>query len=620
MPKYLLGLFCSLGLVLNSFGQILTPLDSYILQHTASDSGKRNARTHAVGDTLALPFFEDFAGYTGQPDARYWQSGGGVYVNNQFGVNPPSLHVATFEGVNAAGLPYTNLVTYGYTDSLTSKPILLKGLNPATDSVYISFYWQAGGLGGSPDNNTDSKPTFLELEFKDVNENWQSVWRQPGESQKTAFTRVVLPITNPTYFHPGFQFRFRSSGIRRGTGDTWNLDYIYLNKKRNPNRSDLPDVAISQQLNSLLERYTAMPANQFLVRPAQEVSDSAFTRLNNLNNLFAPITWRGYVQTLQPAAPADTFLRGNAAIAPLNVQYLILGTPKAAGIPNTGTEFRVKHSLFLSTRETDARLRQNDTVSRITVLSDYYAYDDGTAETNFSLNNSGARQLAYQFQANVPVMVRAIRVFLTKTNVPGTVMNFRLWKGANGSPAGTALAQRSFTIPPVDSLNRFYEIAFTTPVAVADTFFIGYSLTSAVNDFVNIGFDLNEEAPGYIHYNNGNGWLTFTEERGALLLRAVTGDTTTIPDDPDDPNEPINPVEPDEDTIVIYPNPSNGIFRIKGNYQDLCLLDVAGKIIVCKTKAEAGDNLDLRNLAKGMYLLQLNQENRTVVRKLILTK
>jgi hypothetical protein len=616
MSKYLIGLLCSLGLVFNAWSQVLSPLDSYPLQQTGKTSATRNARTTADGDTIALPFFDDFAGYTGAPGPKYWQRGGGVYINNQFGVNPPSVNVATFEGVNAAGLPYSATATYGYTDTLTSKPILLQGLNPAADSVYISFYWQAGGLGGSPEINSATQPSFLELEFKDQNGNWQMAWRQPGANQRTDFTRVVLPITNASYFHKGFQFRFRSSGIRRGTGDTWNLDYIYLNKKRNPAKPDLPDVAISHRLNSLLERYTAMPANHFFAKPEAETNDSAFTRINNFNNLFAPIAWRGYVRSLSPVAPADTFLRGNAAIQPLARQYLINGKPNPAAISNAGNSLQIKHALFLNTREKDARLRQNDTVSRVTVLSDYFAYDDGTAETNFSLNNFGSRQLAYRFDVNVPDNVVAIRVYLTKTNVPRTVMNFRIWNDDNGNPAGSPAAQKSFTIPPIDSLNRFYEITFPTPVAVTNRFYIGYSLTSGVNDFVNVGFDLNEQAPGRINYNNGGGWLSFTEEKGALLMRPVMGNILSNPDDT--PDDPISPPGT-EPALTVFPNPSTGLIKIKGAYEQICLTDVAGKVIFCKTKAEAGDQIDLRSLAKGMYLLRFTQKNITITKKVVLS-
>jgi hypothetical protein len=349
---------------------------------------------------------------------------------------------------------------------------------------------------------------------------------------------------------------------------------------------------------------------------AKEINDSVFTRLNNINNLFAPIAWRGYVKSLNPVAPADTFLRGNAAIPPRTQSFLIAGKPNATAVPNGANALQIKHAIFLSTRESNARLRQNDTVARITELSNYFAYDDGTPETNFSLNNFGTRQLAYRFDVNVPSHVRAVRVYLTKTNVPGTVMNFRIWNDDEGRPAATAMAQRSFTIPPVDSLNRFYEISFAAPVPVSNRFYIGYNLTTAVNNFVNIGFDLNEKAPDRISYNNGGGWVVFNEESGALMLRAVTDNITSSPESPEDPTTP--PGSSDTE-IKVYPNPSSGLVFIKGDYQELCLLDVAGKVILCKTKAAVGDLLDVKHLAKGLYLLRLVQKEKIITRKIIIS-
>lgn len=609
MVKFLTGIFCFLTLIsVNGLAQVLSPLESYPFYHSGPGAG-RHLRTQAEGDTLKLPFFEDFAAYTGVPTAANWVPGGGVYVNNQFGLDPPSIHVATFDGVNGRGMPYSAFTTYGYTDTLTSKPVVLAGLDPAADSVYLSFFWQAGGLGGSPDNDSGSQPSFLALEFKDQQGNWSEAWRQPGTGARTDFAQAMIRVSGAGYFHEGFQFRFRSSGIRKGNEDTWNVDYIYLDKKRHPDRPFRADVALNQRLNSLLERYTAMPAHQFFVNPTEELNDSAFTRLNNFSRLFAPITWRGYLQVLRPAAPADTFLRGNAAVQPAARNFLIQGQPHAAAIPANAAMLEIRHALFLRSRESDALLRGNDTVARVTTLGEYYAYDDGTAETNFSLNNSGTRQLAYRFDLNQPDHVRAIRVYLTKTNVPGHVITFRVWHEVEGQPGPTAIASRSFPIPAVENLNQFFDIILPQPVAVSGSFYIGFSLPASVPDFVNVGYDLNERAPGRILYNNGTGWLAFNEVPGALLLRPMMGLVTGKPGGPAAASAEVK----------VFPNPGPGLFHITGDYQQLCLLDLSGKVVLCKTKKEVGGRLDLRHLAPGLYVLQLQQKNQTATRKIIIT-
>ena len=607
MGKILTGICCFLTLMaFDGLAQKITPLESYPLVQASAGTG-RQLRTLAEGDTLKLPFFDDFAAYTGAPSPKNWLPGGGAYINNQFGLHPPSLHVATFDGVNGRGLPYSAITSYGYTDTLSSKPIDLAGGQPA-DSLYLSFFWQAGGLGGSPNQDRESQPSFLALEFKDQQGNWAEVWKQPGTNVRTDFAQVMIRIAGAGYFHGGFQFRFRSAGVRKGNEDSWNLDYIYLDSNRrraNPHRAD---VALNQHLNPLLERYTAMPAGQFFARPAEELNDSAFTRLNNFNTTFAPVTWRGYVQVLSPAAPADTFLRGNAALQPEARNFLLHGKPNAAALAPTSTVLQVRHAIFLTSRESDAALRANDTVSRLTTLGEYYAYDDGTAETNFSLNNSGNRQLAYRFDLNQPDHVRAIRVYLSKTNVPGHVITFRVWDEENGEPAPTVKASRAFTIPEVDQLNQFFDIILTSPVPVSGSFYIGFSIPAAVPDFVNIGFDLNERAPGRIRYNNNStGWLSFQEQPGALLLRPLMGLVTGLDDD----------LAAGDPALKVYPNPGPGLFTIAGDYRQLCLTDLSGKVILCKTRREVGGQLDLRHLAKGLYLLQLQQKDRTLTRKLV---
>jgi hypothetical protein len=611
MGKFLTGIVCFLTLLaVNGFAQILSPLESYPYYHSGPDSGRRHLRTHAEGDTLQLPFFEDFAAYTGNPSARNWQSGGGVYVNNQFGIDPPSLQVATFDGVNGQGLPYSTFTTYDYTDTLTSKPIALAGLNPA-DSLYLSFFWQAGGLGGSPNNHSDTQPSFLALEYKNQAGTWVEVWRQPGTNNRTPFTPVTVRVGDAGFFHAGFQFRFRSAGIRKGNDDTWNVDYIYLDQNRRSQSPYRADVALNQGLNSLLQNYTAMPAHQFFADPAGELNDSVFTRLNNFSSLFAPITWRAYVQVLSPAAPADTFLRGNAAIQPAARNFLIHGQPNAAALAPTSTTLQIRHAVLLNSRESDALLRANDTVARITTLGDYYAYDDGTAETNFSLNNSGNRQLAYRFNLNQPDHVRAIRVYLTKTNVPGHVITFRVWDEEEGQPAATVKASRSFAIPAVENLNQFFDIILPNPVPVSGSFYIGFSIPASVPDFVNVGYDLNERAPGHIRYNNNaTGWLPFQEVPGALLLRPLMGLVTGQDDD----------LVTGKPAIQVFPNPSAGLLTITGDYQQLCLMDLSGKTLLCKTKKEAGPRLNLQHLAPGLYLLQLHQKDRTAVKKILITK
>ncbi|CAA9240725.1 MAG: FIG00621000: hypothetical protein [uncultured Adhaeribacter sp.] len=606
MKRFLAYVFFYLSLLVTGQAQFLAPLESYPL----SASPYHRSRLSAVGDTLNLPFFDDFANQPAGPASRlYWQRGGGALVNNQFGLNPPSVGVATLEGIRGNGLPYNNITAYGSTDTLTSKPLDLQNYQPLRDSVYLSFYWQAGGLAGSPDTYSATRPVFLALEFKQANGTWQEVWRQTGANQVTAFQRENIRLLDPVYFYKGFQFRFRSSGVQKGTGDSWNLDYIYLNQKINPNKRLIEDVAINQRLNSLLNRYTAMPAWQFLANPAAELNDSAFTTINNLNQQFVPITWRGYTQVAGRAQPADTFLRGNAAVPPL-ASLLITGTPRAAALPNTlGNDFTVKSALFINSREASARTRQNDTIARISEFKDYYAYDDGTAESNFSLDKVGQRLGAYAFETNIPDGVKGVRVYFTKTNVAGHQISFRVWDNdaEKNIPAANAKAQVGFVIPVIDSLNQFFDVIFPAPAPVSGIFYVGWSLSSNVPDFVNIGFDLNEAASGKIQYNNnGTGWATFSGERGALMLRPIMDRVTNSEDLIDR-----------QSTITVFPNPTTGRVYLRGPVTAWQVTDITGKLIKAgKVKTAAEPELDLSSLADGLYFIHCQTKKQIIIKKI----
>ena len=71
-----------------------------------------------------------------------------VFKNDNFPVGPPSIGVVTFDGLDENGYPYdwSSASAQGVADFLTSKPINL-GSSQVADSVYLSFLYQAGGLG-----------------------------------------------------------------------------------------------------------------------------------------------------------------------------------------------------------------------------------------------------------------------------------------------------------------------------------------------------------------------------------------------------------------------------------------------------------------------------------------
>jgi hypothetical protein len=156
------------------YGQLkLVPIGVAGQENKTGQKSSGSARIQA----LSLPFFDDFSTTaTSHPDSAFWMPGSGVYINNSLATTQPSVNMATFDGLDGNGVPYnyTSQLAQGNTDTLTSLPINLAGMTPA-DSVYLSFYWLAKGLGELPDDNDT-----LRLEFLGQDQQWVSVWAATG--------------------------------------------------------------------------------------------------------------------------------------------------------------------------------------------------------------------------------------------------------------------------------------------------------------------------------------------------------------------------------------------------------------------------------------------------------
>jgi len=63
--------------------------------------------------------------------------------------------------------------------------------------------------------------------------------------------------------------------------------------------------------------------------------------------------------------------------------------------------------------------------------------------------------------------------------------------------------------------------------------------------------------------------------------------------------------------IQVYPNPTERLIEISGNQlMELTIKDLSGKIIVSKDRTT---KLDLSNIAAGIYLLEVRNENHELV-------
>ena len=573
-----------------------------------------------------LPFFEDFSQIEKYPDTTKWQVDETTpFVSAGFGLEPPSIYMATFDGAKANGQRYneTNPFASGDADALTSVFFDLSGLEPA-DSLYFSFYWQAEGLGEKPSDND-----FLRLQFKDRNGKWNTLWQQSGDTstQIFPFENELIALEDTAAFHEYFAFRFQNTGKLTGGFDTWNLDYIFFYKKGQRIGNDL---AMSDKASSLLKHYYAMPMQQF--RP-NELADTVFASVQNNSDslhIFAPTLrikdlysgnnlGRYPVQAIGnfPFQPGDTTfiidVRENMELLALKNDNVIPTDADSLDLEYTFYFNRIPAERFYVDGE---ELRENlptfynDTLSTRATINNYYAYDDGVAEYVVGIfQNFG--QVAYRFVLNEPDYLTSVDMYFPQIgeDLRGRSFNLIIWNKLDfEDPNNDQIASR-LSVPFVytDSINTFRRINLREPVFLEDTFYVGYEQLS--DEPLLVGWDKNTNTAENIFFNVNAAWEQNDQYSGSMMIRPVF-----------DFANPVNSLDKDLailKQVQVYPNPANEKIFIEGDADSFQLVDLTGKLITNGQFDKALRNqIDLPAELSGLYLLIL-RKNQTVLSKKI---
>ncbi|MCF0058923.1 T9SS type A sorting domain-containing protein [Dyadobacter sp. CY356] len=593
------------------FGQLrLVPIGSAPSGDLEVNSGAL-ARIQALG----LPFFDDFSTTaTSHPDTNFWMPKSGVYINNTLATTQPSVNMATFDGLDGNGVPYnySNQLSQGHTDTLTSQSIDLGSLSPS-DSVYLSFYWLAKGLGELPDDNDT-----LRLEFLGNDQQWVSVWSTTGPSFDTLFTRQFVAVTNPVFFHSNFQFRFRTYGRLSGPYDTWHLDYLYLNKGRSITDRFIKDIAVRTPLTPFLSKYTAMPIRQYWANPASATSDSVGT---NIINLFNDFNFTTFNFTVKDEISGKEFTNFNATSA------VFIGGEKGQSkrmavspipVDRSIKSLKLKYKLNLITTDDQnptipsVNLRRNDTISARTNLSNYYAYDDGSAEYGVQINQRLGR-VSVRFALSQPDTLSGVRMSIVpfNQNVAGQAFTIQILSNKNGKP-DQVLAQRSVFASYASARDSLIQYAFASPVALKDTFYVGWIQVD--EQPLSVGYDRNSLlGNNQIFYNLGTQWVQETSLKGSVIIRPYMGGSV---------GETVTGTEPiTNSSSFFYPNPNKGIIGWNENWiRQIEIYSVGG--ILVKTIAAKNDNrsASVHELPDGIYIFKASDGKRSFVQKMLIVK
>jgi len=595
---------------------------------------------------LLLPFFEDFSNYTGYPNERLFIDKQ-AFVNNTFPVFPPTIGVVTLDALNEYGEIYPHLTTTPRgADTLTSRYIRLDSLflkdvtqriTPA-DSLYFSFYFQPGGggvvgagveeyIGNQPEKNDSLVLEFGYTMFKDsvYVTYWNHVWASPGfnidewtsGNPLEYFRQVLIPITDTNYLRSSFQFRFRNyaslepqQGISgwEGNVDQWHIDYIRLDVNRNYNDVFTNDLAFVSPTTAFLNNYQSMPWKQF---QSANMKSNFTNQLTNLSNGTQTSTYQYFI-TQKGDVVYEHPITGAIDVRPYFMYGIQTQRDQASPVIRftpvlTDTTTLTITHVFQNAYDEDFWVA-NDTCVFEQKFYDYYAYDDGTAEYGYCINNQfNVAYLAMKFSLNKPDSLSAVRMWFNQTKNSENkeaLFSIIVWEDDKGLPGNTLYTLEGNQPRFVEeNFLDFVTYTFKKKVGVPQNFWVGFQQHGNVQ--LNIGFDQNTDSRDFFRFNTRGIW----EEsvfKGTPMLRPVFGE-----------------IEPSDSSVLlvtktkIQPNPANDWIEItnsKSQITNVEIYDVMGRKQKGEGRREKGEGsieINISHLPAGIYFVRVYKRDKT---------
>jgi hypothetical protein len=527
-----------------------------------------------------------------------------VYINDGMGIEPPTIGVATFDGLDHNGFPYDIAASnvQGRADTITSKPINLDLL--PIDSVYLSFYFQSAGNGNVPESNDSLALDF----FNVITGKWDYAWSTPG-IPSSAFSQVKIPITNTEYLQAGFQFRFRNYATLSGGWDVWNIDYVHLDKNRSLSNNSILDVAFENPIYSYVNNYSAVPWDHYKTDPSTltigQIDPSVYNFSGALvaaNSYYyevfdeanASIYNSDLLQTIPGGVPAFT-----SKSEPLDV-----ATDFTFPIGNGPTEF----SILTSYDHSGDINKENDTLRNRQIFDTYYSYDDGSAETAYFLVGVGAKG-AQKFSITTPDTLKGVNFYFPTflEDASNRIFNINIYTSLNPE----VLVYSTLGVTTTTLRNEMIRFAIEdTDLVMSGTFYIGWEQASG--DEIYIGMDLNTNNQDNIFYNAGNVWNN-TSYTGSLFIRPDFGEPTIQ-------TSITPPIKNDVLTVQpkVFPNPAKDLIRVKdvNSKVHYKIHDINGKVLD-QGILNLNQQIDIQNYIPGFYIINIIDEQNAYSLKFI---
>jgi hypothetical protein len=580
--------------------EVVTGLQSNIQIRAAWEKSDKRKKISA-SDTLELPFFDDFSKLTVYPDEAKWLDNN-VFINNTYSVQQITQGVATFDALDNTGRLYETASSFEFTaDHFTSRPINLN--YSASDNVYFSFYYEPGGLADEPEAKDSLSLQF----YAPAESKWYSVWRAEGKPVHP-FRAVIIPVNNSRFLKKGFQFRFVNvASLSSGSGDPamtgncdqWNIDFVFLDKNRN-NADTIPaDVTFTLPVRSILKTQEAMPWAQFRQVFLSEMGPFIKIHYQNNDKIVRNVTRNFEIRDVYTNTIVHSFTAGATNIDPgakvdydANLLYTFNSTNTDSAL------FRVKSYIITDIFDP----KQNDTITYYQKFGNYFASDDGTAESGYGVNGNGSRNamVAYRFKSFVPDTLRAVQICFNDSYQNANLRAFDLmvWADNNGIPGDALNTQVEMNVKQGQGINGFYTYVLDDPRFVEGIFYIGWR--QRTETFLNTGFDINTPHDGRQFYYLNGSWNQSLAQ-GSIMIRPVVGapvNSTSIRD-----------LRGKDNILKVWPNPARDFLNIDAGDLPMTtspiirIFDLHGREVL---KLLFTEQMNISSLPDGIYFITLN--------------
>jgi hypothetical protein len=468
---------------------------------------------------------------------------------------------------------------------------------------------------------------------------WQKVWKVEGssleefvEKNDRYFVQVMIPIIDIKYFYSAFHFRFRNyASIAnevipsfRSNDDQWNVDYVYLNYNRDKGDTTYRVLTFSQRAPSFLKDYQVMPYRQYVSNPHAlkenfrmyianldkpgETHDASYLyKVEQVNGDYS-FWYDGGTCNLLPFYPGNHFQDITSCPEHAN-------PPVAAGfkVENDTTSYIIKHYISDSS---DVNIIVDSAIYHQGFYN-YYAYDDGTPEAGYGIENAGA-MMAYRFNMTVQDTLFGVQMYFnrTKDNANELPFDLMVWRDNNKKPEDNPVYVMENQKPKWadDGLYNFYAYLFEDPIALVGDFYVGWMQYE--NGSLNVGFDANNDHAGNILYYAEGNWYT-SDRSGSLLIRPIIGSRYVLGQEEQKPRQLST-------GLTIHPNPARDYFMVdmpdlaNDPFATIDIFSVYGTLVHHRQSVQ--NKVDVSSLPPGLYVVRLESSNRMYTTKLVINR